>query len=506
MDIFSLKTKNLFQILNLDYPPFSQNPFHQLEYIEHYVKARGCISVAVEQHYIDRHYIEDHSIFYSKNLISFQNFCKRIHFFSFDPEELEERIDTILALGQKGEFEYRKACSDFSNQGYIGYSVIKPLAGCPIGRTVLIPPVDEKINGLDFSGTRLYISHYAGIELTVRGLAFQQQDVGVSACATTAIWSSLQKIRTFEGIKPSTPAQITMLAAQYTLPFGRPIPSEGLSLDQMCQATQSLGVSPNLFSVRRTFKNARSFLHSAIKSGYAPILIIESADKPNVLHAVTAVGMVIDNNAKIPSDSLTPTNLAGQLVGLYVHDDRHGSYIPVKIERNGGTLQTVLTVEIGNEKNSETWNLTHILIPMHSKIRLSFAGLREVTIRIVTDIAKNLVLNEFNNSPLIVPDLELSYEMKIVRATSYLDELIFGENNFDTTKLKNFCLDIPLSRYVGIIQLKSPQLGNFDVLVDTTSTKRNLNFLAILLRGNQQADSQPFTSWLAEKCKCPAIL
>jgi len=41
----------------------------------------------VEQHYIDRDHIEDHSVFYSKSLYPYPNFCCRVHFFSLGKEE-----------------------------------------------------------------------------------------------------------------------------------------------------------------------------------------------------------------------------------------------------------------------------------------------------------------------------------------------------------------------------------------------------------------------------------
>ena len=36
----------------------------------------------VEEHYIDRDHMEDHSVFYSRNLYPYSNFCRRVHFFT----------------------------------------------------------------------------------------------------------------------------------------------------------------------------------------------------------------------------------------------------------------------------------------------------------------------------------------------------------------------------------------------------------------------------------------
>src|SRR5262249_7080970 len=139
-----------------------------------------------------------------------------------------------------------------------------------------------------FEAIRDYSVHLLGTELSVRGLGFQQQDQGVSACATTAIWSSLQKLRDFEDVAAATPAQITANASRYALPFGRSLPSEGLSLDQMCQGIHALGISPNLVRVE-SFRQARSIIFAAAISGIAPILIVRRAS--GARHAVAAAGV-----------------------------------------------------------------------------------------------------------------------------------------------------------------------------------------------------------------------
>jgi len=132
---------------------------------------------------------------------------------------------------------YRNACAEFSRTSYLGFGVIKPLGGTPVGRTMLAAFDPGSGDGFHyrFDCTCEYQAHLLGAELTVRGLGFQQQDVGVSACATTALWSAMQKVRDFEDIGTATPAQITTLASQYALPFGRSMPSEeALSIEQKC--------------------------------------------------------------------------------------------------------------------------------------------------------------------------------------------------------------------------------------------------------------------------------
>src|SRR3989442_1582913 len=58
------------------------DPNRQLRYIWEYLKLLNCRAIVVENHYIDRDYMEDHSVFYSRSLRDYPNFCRRLHFFS----------------------------------------------------------------------------------------------------------------------------------------------------------------------------------------------------------------------------------------------------------------------------------------------------------------------------------------------------------------------------------------------------------------------------------------
>src|SRR5262249_55008248 len=214
---------------------------------------------------------------------------------------------------------------------------IKPLPGSPVGRTVLRCYPEEKDEPgdraqRDFGCTRVYSTHLLGLELSVRGLAFRQRELGGTACATTAIWSALQKVRDHEDISAVTPAQITSLAGKYSLPFGRAMPSEGLSIDQMCQAVQAVGVSPNVFRTDR-LGDTRAYIYSAVKSGVAPVLVLSHAGGH---HAVAVVGMKL----RLPHAPTVIADLAddaaGDVIGFYIHDDRRGPYLRADLQEKEG--------------------------------------------------------------------------------------------------------------------------------------------------------------------------
>lgn len=404
----------------------------------------------------------------------------------------------------KGRSAYKRASAHFSEEAYLGFCVIKPLMGSPVGRTVLRTYGCEAEGSYlrVFSSIRGYKAHVSGSELKIRGLAFQQQDVGVSACATTALWSSLQQSIQFEEIRPATPAQITMLASQYVLPFGRALPSEGLSVGQMCQAIQALGVSPNMFRVVKEFDAARSYLHSVTLSGFAPVLVMQRFDNKDESHAVTVTGVKIDSSFDVGPSRTPMIDRARELRAVYIHDDRVGPYIKADIAESNKCLY--LEIDYRGTYPAEKWLLTHILVPLHSKIRVTFTGLRRLATSVLIECAKEVDKLVTPTSRADFP--KLVYETKVQRSTEYIEELIFEENGLSPTTLHEAFSRILYSRYVGIIRINSEAFGTFDLLIDTTSTMRNLNYLGVIFRGEARVFSLHFAAWLGKLCNCPSVV
>ncbi len=260
-------------------------PPTQVTYLGVYLSSLGCKSVVSESHYIDRDYIHDMALFYSRSLRCYPNFCQRLHFFTedFDLEAWKRMVTDTGNYDEK---------TQFLQKAYLGYCVVRPLPGSPIGRTVLVTfgpttPTDTR----SFDAVRDYDVHLGGFKLTIRGLAFQQQDQGVSACATTALWSSLNKVAQLEALAIPTPAEITQAASRYLLAEGRALPSEGLNINQICEAIRGSGLQP-LVSRSVSFDQDCAQLHGYIRSGLAPVLAIQPVQGGSA-HAVCAVGLKI---------------------------------------------------------------------------------------------------------------------------------------------------------------------------------------------------------------------
>jgi hypothetical protein len=478
-----------------------RDPFRQLEYIRNYVAELKCSAVVVENKYIDRDYMQDHSAFYAASFANYAPFCRRVHFFAGVPAaKIVSELHAVAAEALNSREAFEAACRNFSAEKYLGFMVVKPLPGSPVGRTVL-RTWEQDAAGKDylrrFDATRDYRSHLLGVELTIRGLGFQQQDEGVSACATTAIWSSLQKLRDFEDVAAATPAQVTASASRFALPFGRSLPSEGLSVDQMCQAIHALGVSPNLVRSDR-FAPARSIIHAAAISGLAPILIICNADT-NERHAVAVAGVKL---RKKHEPMLVAANaiddMAGDLIGIYIHDDRLGPYVRAKFEERTIRGKQHPCVIIDERGQKVQWVLTHLLMPVHGKIRTAIAEMLRFSTKFCGFAYAALAAIGIERAPIQV-------STRIVRAHRYIEELLQDKTKAREDRLSLFFREVSLSRYVGVTSMVVPEIGRIDVLVDTTGTERNANCLAVIARAEPDARSQDFVFSFAKTFDCSAI-
>ena len=561
---------DLADILGLELPPFRKaaDVFHQLNYLVEYV-CRSDItangpnrSIAIEEHYIDRDFMEDHSVFYSRNLAATPNHCRRVHFFAASAGEIEAHLRaiahesySIATVESKGKSDFLARCKEFSDQFYLGFTVIRPLRGSPVGRTVLRtlnPKKPEDKSLRQMACTRDYRVHLLGAELTVRGLAFQQQDVGVSACATIALWTALHRVRDAEDIASATPAQITGLASKFRLPYGRSMPSEGLDVEQMCLAVQAIGVSPYLSRVEN-FNGARSLIYSATNSGMPAILIIEEAPgggstQPGIVradepvptdtttskaapeallqengaepiarrasnmawHAVTVVGMKLKDRHDpcLVSAGLSKAagdDMSGDLKALYIHDDRIGPYLRAEIgaAANGETQLSISTEPHNTSAKVELWNVRKVLIPLHAKIRITFADLRAITRdHLIPEVQALVALHLGMNNSAGLPSITFSHWIQ--QGHQYLRRVL-TEQLLDEEDSIQFFKVFAVPRYIAVIRLVGEKFGQIDVLLDTTSPRRNVQFLGILANddgGEERELRALIAQYLAAVCDC----
>jgi hypothetical protein len=142
---------------------------------------------------------------------------------------------------------------DFCNS-YLGFIVVRPLPRAIIGRTILATYGSDG-GRRNYTCTRKYKVNLFGIELSIeKSLAFQEQDTVVAACATVSLWSCFHKTSDLFGTLSPRPAVITQ-AANQVVPQARSFPSNGLVVQQMCNAIRYVGLEPEVIDVKRAKKN-----------------------------------------------------------------------------------------------------------------------------------------------------------------------------------------------------------------------------------------------------------
>jgi len=466
-------------------------PPDQITYLGLYLKELGCKAIIVESHYVDRDYILDLSAFYARSLRSYPNHCQRLHFLSceFSGDQWTTLFDPVVPEPE------RHAIYNELKRGYLGFTAIKPLAGSPIGRTVLktYSPTTAGGSTRFFGGIRLYQVHLGGYEFAVEGLAFQQQDQGVSACATTALWSSLHKVAHAERILVPTPAQITEAASRYLLAEGRSFPSEGLNIQQACEAIRGSGLQPLVVRSVSTEED-RAQIAAYVNSGFPPVLAIQPlAGGPG--HAICAVGLKMgDSDALIaPAHHPNHTRLAESLQALYVHDDRLGPYAVAQISpwthtQNGQTkILTALQIQWPDKTQGELSILRALIVPVPDKIRMPVSRM----------LASGAVLAELTGLYFT------EFEHRVILNVGYLLGTKYRENarDFGLTKdgLRTLCCNKVLPRYVGVIEIMAKEGPLYDVLLDTTETRANPSTLLFVCRSAFPTSYQPALRALAEQ-------
>jgi hypothetical protein len=440
-------------------------PPYQVQYLASYLEQLGCKTILVEDHYIDRDYIDDLALFYARSFRVYPNHCRRLHFFrcAFDAERWRSLV--VLSGRQEAEQELQ--------DGYLGFSVQRPLIEVPVGRTVLTT-VPREIDGKTFRaflGIREYGVHLGGLSLSVSGLAFQQQDQGVSACATTALWSALQNVTSMERLGLPTPAQITLAASRYLI-RERALPSEGLNISQMSEAIRAAGLSPLL--VRSvSIEDDRAQILGYLSAGFAPILAIRGIDSGEG-HAVCAVGTKMGEPPAPSATTIHYRDGAARVLGVYIHDDRLGPYASAQLYpfTRDGSIATALSIKWpGQDVEEEHSVLQALIVAVPSKLRLTVTRMRSLGLQIADAVGQ------------LVPELDgrVVLNCRYYSGNTYkADASQFGLTD---EGLYALACSVALPRYVGAIELAGPDGVLVDVLLDSTGTQAESAVLCCVQRG-----------------------
>lgn len=444
--------------------PGRNKPVDQVRYLASYLsnKELRAATVLVERPYVDRHWMEEYAGYYATMLEPPAQKAVRLHFFAAKVT----KNDFNAAIRELAEG--RQDAAQQLQDAYIGYSVIRPLPSAPIGRTVLRPYSGDPRRCFAPAAMVSRV-HLAGLSLTVQGLPFQQQDQGVGACATTAIWSALAKVMRNDGQRPPTPLAITKAATEHGVQTRAFPASGGLDLEQMASAIHLSGYQPHLFQVSNRFESFILALGCYLRSGIPVVVRVASGGGT---HAMTLVGFR-ESETLGQDDTVIPLRKkyslrARGVVRWYVHDDRLGPYARLGLERPDGesTLHNLRLepLEAGFEHFEDDMSFLDALVPLYPKLRLTAEELVEFALDMLPPLF-DLIGDHGAEHLYVEPRFDLG--------GNYVDAVYALP--IATERKVAIVTSMLLSRYVGIL---SWFLGNewiCDIIYDTTDLRRDMS-------------------------------
>lgn len=468
-------------------------PSRQLRYIYCYLRDLGAQSILSEPHYFDKDYLSEFAAFYSVSARGYPNTCRRLHFFS---AKVTRKQLTEAVSG-------RQHAMDRLQNAYLGFCVIRPISAAPLGCTVLAwyPDTGRSTRRIT-APSRQYHCHLAGIRLTVTGLAWQQQDSAVGACATVGLWSMLHASSFDNDHSAPTTAQITEAAHQTAVTGARVFPSNGLTIIQLLEAIKRYHMAPFAMSgdiqptaatirtdtIQRSagFSKERfaSTCASFIRSGYPVLAIGHSAG--NGRHAVCITGFREEPPGEVAPKAVKAADES--IVHVYIHDDNLGPNVRFAVTTNSRFGQVMLRPDPPDTKRDGVHaspTLDHpafipqqLVVCTHEDLRTSPDQLNGTGLKICADISgtMNSLLESTGQ-----PQRGLLYSCRFMLLRDYLStelaSLFDGEDSvalLGRVRLEIVERIVPMSKHVGVVRIalqdSTPLL---DVLYDTSDSDLN---------------------------------
>ena len=502
------KNKLKFSSFNIDDPLLSIFPQNtQILYLRCYLEDLSTKTVIEEPEYFDRDYLAEFSAFYSVSSKGYTNRCRRVHFFS-------EKItrETLKRAAGGGKPSLKKL-----QESYLGFVVLRPIPAAPLGRTVLTWYPERDINAPRVKNpSRNYFVHIAGIKLFVEGLAWQQQDTGVGACATVSLWSMLHSSAFDDHHAIPTTADITR-DAHSKHSFGtRIFPSQGLNFWQICDAIKEQNLAPLITegdvkdsSNIRGFSKERfaSTCASYIRSGYPILLIGNLIDEGSPGHAICIVGY--RSCVPSPTNPQYPSLAEFDIKYVYIHDDNLGPNVRFKIETLPITQETeennskeiiILTPSAPIPKNGQretcpteeysSFIPTQLIVAAHSDIRTNPITLHKAGLKNATYMSQaiNFLANKAGRQLY-----GLTVSTRFIKLANYfgleLEERLKGKSNskiLSKVRLALYENVDPMSLHIGVVRIGlDDSTPLVDILYDTTDSDRNHPIFCHVAYSNQ---------------------
>jgi hypothetical protein len=476
-----------------------------VDYIERLaaIDESGPVTIAIEGHYVDRHYLDDFQHYYSLSFHTPDAHCRRWHFFG--------RIEAPeLATWLQGSFDDPSRVAETAREleaRYLGFVVQRPLSGAPVGRTVLRTyPVDGRRH---YSVVRPYTVHLAGHQLRIDGLAYQQQDRGAAVCASTAVWSALQRVAHATGQRTPTPSAITRAS-------GSPLPaSAGLDIRQMAAAMSELGYGVDVFYPRHNRALFRSHVIAYLDSNLPVVLMMTRKRQGAGGPIVDGHAIVVTGYSEPSSETPAPTDMTGvPAIGLYgtdadvlyVHDDNLGSHARYELYSSHEWEDGYLKLEVLRGRSNaapvswwhqDVWSVFAAIVARPPKLRKGMEQLLHDAVAL-----RPLVTRFF--------PVEFTYARRFTSGVE-IQSALLASDRIDRATLPELLVSTRFSRHVGVVRCLRPGgAATLDVVVDATEIERNPilpRVAAIVAQGIPvNSPGAPRAKQLAEFLGCPLAL
>ncbi len=464
------------------------------DYYKDYFETVNTKTIIIEKEYVNKDFLDDFSNYYVKCFKPYKRYCTRLHFFN---KNFSIRTLNNLITNKANKNTLKKI-----QESYLGFIVVKHLPWSIIGKTCL--KTYPKEDGRMFPSLQNYDVHLCGIPLTIKTLAFQEQDSVVAACATSALWSAFQGTgKLFQHSIPS-PYEITKNATMNTPANTRTFPNNGLTFEMMAKAIKTVDLEP-LFISTKNQEFTKATIYAYLKAKI-PLLMghklyqykTDHLDNTDNGHAVAITGYRIEIDKQITTPYKISSKDAGILLTsskiskVYVHDDQVGPFARMNFGsiilnniNNEQYKQWIMTTSWGMANKRETCFALPLalLIPTYNKIRIPFEQIlgqvyqfnnilqsysehdqhaRQIFGKIEWDIYLTTI-NDFKADIINNSDLSNSEKIKVCktryprflwRATAYINNKASLDFIFDATDIEQNEYIIEVINYDNPLILK----------------------------------------------------
>lgn len=473
-----------------------------VKYLVDYHHAKTAV---IEERYIDRDWSNEFSNFYSKTFQYRHGFCTRIHFFQDELSDLEE----VQRFWETKE------------SGYLGYIVRRPVEVGKVGRSLIMPYQFRDFFYLCCIEREV---HLFGRTRTIRGIPYIQQDAMVMSCAQSTIWMATNYMHHAHKLSRIYPHDITFSSTEMFSYLGRPIPSNGLTVDQMVHGLNHLGLSPvfytkpqktdypneDEFEAANSEWNPISYIYPYIESEFP--VIISFADHtcllvghtiyddfakdslPNYLDKIIKFEEVYKNHRP---DYHRPSLISSDVFcnAFIMNDDQRGPYriLPSNKEFTNYLLENYRELLPKNhfDRSSgrevpdyeDIFDIDEIIIPLPDKVYLIaedvvtnlFLSLPEEFVYL--EYSENLLAKELFASQSNRSDNPLVYRLHCISSAIFKEAVL--SNTFISEIVKEYYRRMPMPRLIWVAEISTYTIYMHDkkiigeFIYDATANKRD---------------------------------